>query len=98
VDSPLEEDGFELSLGIRPEENCGFPGSRNRRNSTPSRGKIVSKKGVRSEPAVDSEPRSRYRTAYLLAHWVSLPNAVGLSEIPMQIPGVGWRGTRHKDP
>jgi len=23
---------------------------------------------------------------------VSLPNAAGLSEIPMQIPGVGWRG------
>jgi len=21
-----------------------------------------------------------------------LPNAAGLSEIPMQIPGVGWRG------
>jgi hypothetical protein len=26
VDSPLEEDGFDLSVKIRPEENCGFPG------------------------------------------------------------------------
>jgi hypothetical protein len=26
ADSPVEGDGFELSLGIRPEENCGFPG------------------------------------------------------------------------
>jgi hypothetical protein len=26
IDSPVEEDGFELSLEIRPEENCGFPG------------------------------------------------------------------------
>jgi hypothetical protein len=25
-DSPLEGDGFELSLEIRPEENCGFWG------------------------------------------------------------------------
>ena len=25
-DSPLEGDGFELPLEIRPEENCGFPG------------------------------------------------------------------------
>jgi len=25
-DSPLEGDGFELPLGIQPEENCGFPG------------------------------------------------------------------------
>jgi len=25
-DSPLEGDGFELSVKIRPEENCGFPG------------------------------------------------------------------------
>ena len=24
--SPLEGDGFELSVKIRPEENCGFPG------------------------------------------------------------------------
>ena len=53
-DSPLEGHGFELSVKIRPEENCGFPGPRNRRNSTPSRGEIVSKKG----PAVDSEPGS----------------------------------------
>jgi hypothetical protein len=26
IDSPLEGDGFELSVKIRPEENCGFPG------------------------------------------------------------------------
>jgi hypothetical protein len=25
-DSPLEGDGFELPLGIRPEEYYGFPG------------------------------------------------------------------------
>jgi hypothetical protein len=26
ADSPLEGDGFELSLEIRPQENCGFRG------------------------------------------------------------------------
>jgi hypothetical protein len=26
VDSPLEGDGFELSLKIQPKENCGFSG------------------------------------------------------------------------
>ena len=26
LDSPLEGDGFDLSVKIRPEENCGFPG------------------------------------------------------------------------
>ena len=26
ADSPLEGDGFELSLKIRPKENCGFRG------------------------------------------------------------------------
>src|SRR5260370_36910133 len=25
-DSPLQEDGFELSLKIQPKENCGFSG------------------------------------------------------------------------
>jgi hypothetical protein len=25
-DSPVEGDGFELSLKIQPKENCGFPG------------------------------------------------------------------------
>jgi hypothetical protein len=47
-DSLLEGDGFELSVKIRPEENCGFPGPRHQDNSTPNRGEIVSKKGARA--------------------------------------------------
>jgi len=54
----LEGDGCELSVKIRPEENCGFSGPRHQDNSTPNRGEIVSKKGVRaSEQLIPSRTR-----------------------------------------
>jgi len=73
-------------------------GPHHQRNSTPNRGEIVSKKGVRaSQQLIPSLARDTAPFIYL-GTGVSLLNAAGLSEIPMQIPGVGWRGTRHKDP
>jgi hypothetical protein len=97
ADSPLEGDGFELSVKIRPEENCGFPGPRHQHNSTPNRGEIVSKKGAPASQRLI--PSLAHDTAPFICwgNWVSLLNAVGLSEIPTQTTGVGRTGTGHKD-
>jgi hypothetical protein len=82
----LEGDGFELSVKIRPEENCGFPGPRNRRNSTPSRAKIVSKKGVRSgQRLIPSLARDTAPLIYW-RNWVSLPTRPGSPRFRCRYP------------
>ena len=58
-----------------------FFGPRHQDNSTPNRGEIVSKKGVRaSQQLIPSLARDTTPFIYW-RNWVSLLNAVGLSEI-----------------